>query len=259
MTFAPPRLLELRHFFQAMYPWLTDAALGIVGGPTHQATGTSYHLGRDQLKLSRDPYSARTRRDKAGLSNAASAFDLDDGLGGGPAELQALSKWLVEQCRAGEPDTFDIREIIYSPDGKVVLTWDRERGRSSYPMPRGNLSHLGHTHISFYRDSEFRDKVALFRRFYEKKAVEDFGMFFLKVINDPAVYVSDGLHMRFMPGGQWELTVQPMLAAGKAMMIEYPNEQAMRDAGGPESKDSEPVTDEQLERVLRKVLRSIPA
>lgn len=167
MTFAPPTLLAARNYLKGQDPDLDNAEVGIVGGPGHVAQGTSYHLGKDQLILSKNPYSVRTARDKAGLSNAASALDIDDDLD----ELRALSLWLVEQCRAGAPDTLDIREIIFSPDGVNVYRWDRERGQTSLPVPDNDLSHRRHTHVAYYRDSEFRDKVGLYKRFFEGGAM----------------------------------------------------------------------------------------
>jgi hypothetical protein len=70
--------------------------------------------------------------------------------------------WIVGQCKAGAPDTRDIREVIYSPDGVTVKRWDRLGKRSS-----GDDSHRDHTHISYHRDAEGRDKVSLFKRFFE--------------------------------------------------------------------------------------------
>lgn len=163
MTFAPPTLLEVRSYLKGLDADLDNSEVGIVGGPSHIRQGTSYHLGADQLIMSKNPYSARTSRDRAGLSNAASALDIDDDLN----DLRALSIWLVNQCRAGAIDTFDIREIIYSPDGVNVYRWDRERGQNSAPIPDADLSHRNHTHVSYYRDSEFRSKVGLYQRFYE--------------------------------------------------------------------------------------------
>lgn len=163
MTYAPATILAARAYLKGQDADLSDPELGIVGGPSHIAEGTSYHLGRTQIKMNKNPYSVRTARDKAGLTDAASALDVDDDLD----ELRALSVWAVEQCRAGAPDTLDIREIIYSPDGVRVLRWDRERGQSSQPIPDNDLSHRTHTHFSYYRDSELRDKVGLFRRFFE--------------------------------------------------------------------------------------------
>lgn len=167
MTFAPPTLLAARAFLKGQDPDLSDDEVGIVGGPSHVLQGTSYHLGRDDLKMEKNPYSARTARDKAGLSNAASALDIDDDLD----ELRELSKWLVRQCQAGAPDALDIREIIYSPDGLLVLRWDRERGQASLPIPDSDTSHRTHTHISYYRDSEFRDKTGVFQRFYQENGM----------------------------------------------------------------------------------------
>lgn len=167
MTFAPETLKQARAYLKAQDADLSDAELGIVGGPSHIAQGTSYHLGKDDLILSKNPYSVRTARDKAGLSNAASALDIDDDLD----ELRQLSIWMVDQCRQGAPDTYDIREIIFSPDGVNVYRWDRERGQTSQPIPDDDLSHRTHTHVSYYRDSEFRDKVSLFQRFYREAAM----------------------------------------------------------------------------------------
>lgn len=163
MTFAPPTLLAARSYLKVQDSDLDNAEMGIVGGPSHIATGTSYHLGKDQLLMWKNPYSARTARDLAGLSNAASALDIDDDLD----ELRPLSLWLVEQCQLGAPGATDIREIIFSPDGVNVLRYDRERGQGSEPVPNSDLSHRTHTHVAYYRDSEFRDKVELYQRFFE--------------------------------------------------------------------------------------------
>lgn len=154
MTFAPQSLLDLRAYLKPI-TGLSDVELGIVGDEDHHG---GYHHGKSLL-VSND-YSSRTARDRAGLSEAASAFDV-----GMFSQLRAMSVWCVQQCQAGLADTLDVREIIYTPDGKVVWRWDRERG--SEPYISGDPSHLGHTHFSFYRDSEKRDKRPLFRRFFQ--------------------------------------------------------------------------------------------
>jgi hypothetical protein len=160
MTFAPPTLVALASFYVAN----GGTNLGIVGDASHIGKGVSYHLGRDQLLAG--AYSARTVRDLAGLSNAASAIDLGR-IDGSLAKLQDFSKWLVAAARANDPGTVDMREIIYSPDGATVLRWDRERGYASLPRTgEADNSHLIHTHISYYRDSEFRDKVAVFAVYF---------------------------------------------------------------------------------------------
>ena len=159
MTFAPATLLELRAYLQPK-TGLSAASLGIVGDAAHANGGTSYHLGRDDLRA--DAYSIRTARDKAGLTNAASAIDI-----GNFPRLVPFSRWLVAQARANAPGTSDMREIIYTPDNQRVLRWDRERGFDSQPREgEADDSHLFHTHISWYRDSERRAKVAPFRGFF---------------------------------------------------------------------------------------------
>ena len=82
--------------------------------------------------------------------------------GGGTHNLRTFSTWMVAQCVANAADTRDIREIIYSPDGRTVRRWDRLGRRTS-----GDSSHLYHTHFSFFRDSTKagRDLTPLFRRY----------------------------------------------------------------------------------------------
>lgn len=171
MTVASPALLEWRALLKGEDADLSNEEVGIVGGPGHILTGTSYHLGKDQLKMNKNPYSARTARDRAGLANPAtanlaSAGDVDDDLD----ELRDMSVWTVNECRKPNPhpDTLDIREIIYSPDGINVYTWDREKGQTSAPEKRGDLNHRNHTHYSWYRDAGLRDKTALFRRYFNR-------------------------------------------------------------------------------------------
>jgi hypothetical protein len=160
VTYAPPTLIALRDYLRAK-TGLSAVALGIVGDAAHAGRACSYHLGRDQLQL--PCYTAQTARDKAGLSNAASAIDI-----GNFARLRDMSIWLVEECRKGAPDTLDIREWIYSPDGRTVLRWDRERGVNSTPRTgEADSSHTTHSHGSWYRDAELRDHSAVFRRYFD--------------------------------------------------------------------------------------------
>jgi hypothetical protein len=174
MTTAKPhhraaRALLLQHL--DMHPGknvgsdLDPAEVGIVGDTAHAAGGDSYHLGADQIRArgSRDRYSVdESARDGRGLDDNASALDIGlfsvrtpRGLFG----LREFSIWLVDRCKAGDPDTRDLREVIYSPDGRTVRRWDREKRRSS-----GDDSHLFHTHLSEYRDADGRRMVALVTR-----------------------------------------------------------------------------------------------
>lgn len=162
MTYAPPTLTALGAYLVAH----SAVNLGIVGDSAHAVTGTSYHLGLSQLSAT--AYSRQTARDKAGLSEAASAIDIGK-INGSLPRLREFSIWFVGQCRANAPGTSDIREFIYSPDGVAVLRWDRERGYAAAPKPgEASASHTGHSHTSWYRDSEQRDKIGPFRGFFEE-------------------------------------------------------------------------------------------
>lgn len=168
MTYAPVALRVLADY------WVSKNGinLGIVGDTAHALRGVSYHLGESQLTS--DAYSRQTARDRAGLTDAASALDLGK-LRGSYGDLRAFSKWLVTQARGNAPGTSDMREIIYSPDGQKVLRWDRERGYSSAPREgEADSSHLWHTHISWYRDAEERDHTLAFRPYFKEETLVAF-------------------------------------------------------------------------------------
>ena len=177
MTVAPATIQDLASL------WVNHCGrnLGIVGDTKHKKTGTSYHLGRSDLAAG--AYSAKLKRDRDGLSEAASALDLGK-LDGGIGKLRTFSNWLVNRAEAGL--TPDIREIIWSPDGVEVRRWDsslKPNGKVIVSLRRhadksiqvvnpgnGDATHFRHTHISFYRDSEFRPKVAYFKPFFDQPA-----------------------------------------------------------------------------------------
>ncbi|MGN9775749.1 hypothetical protein ACTMS0_08215 [Micromonospora sp. H33] len=170
MTRAPENLLALRGLLLAHLNLdpktvrsqdLEPAEVGIVGDPNHRG---GYHCGSDRV-VANDYSVVESPRDSSGLTLDAAALDV--GLfevrsGGGTHTLRTFSVWCVEQCAANAADTRDIREIIYSPDGRTVRRWDRLRRRTT-----GDNSHLWHTHFSFFRDSikAGRDQTPLFRRY----------------------------------------------------------------------------------------------
>jgi hypothetical protein len=162
MTYAPDTLIAARRLLVDTVPGLTGAEVGIVGDTGHAANASSYHLGKDQLRGF--SYSiVESSRDRNGLTNAASALDIGEfqfSRGGKTHTLHTFSAWLVAQCEARTADTRDIREVIYSTDGQTVRRWDRLGLRST-----GDGSHRWHTHISYFRDSEKKDKAGLFRRY----------------------------------------------------------------------------------------------
>lgn len=157
MSYAPAPLLELQSFMQQQ-TGLPLADLGVVGDLAHDG---GYHCGWDRRNLDdkgvlHDYSWQESTRDSSHKTNAARAFDC-----GMFPRLREMSIWMVQQCQQGAPDTSDIREIIYSPDGVNVLRWDRLKIRGS-----GDSSHLTHTHFSFFADAESRDKLGLFQRFF---------------------------------------------------------------------------------------------
>jgi hypothetical protein len=171
MTFAPAPLTKLAAFYKAH----GGVPLGIVGNTAHTV---GYHLGKDRIfdgtgpGLGANDYSVKLARDKAGLTNAASAIDLGK-INASLAELRTFSKWLVAACTAEKAGYRDVREIIYSPDGVKVQRWSGEDGQIHTGPGNGDDSHRFHTHVSYYRDSESRDKIALFSPYFTSTPTED--------------------------------------------------------------------------------------
>lgn len=177
MTFAPASLSDLAAYWRAQ----GGVPLGIVGNTAHTS---GYHLGRDRIYDGAGPglgaadYSVQLPRDKAGLSDAASAIDLGR-LGGTLAGLRRFSEWLVAACMADRVAYRDVREVIYStvdgvyvkrysaPDHAVYTSLRKTAdGIKTVTPGNGDASHYTHTHISFYRDSAGRDKRPLFAPFF---------------------------------------------------------------------------------------------
>lgn len=170
MTRAPSSLLEVRSLLlthldvdqdRVRAADLEPAEVGIVGDSAHRG---GYHCGKDRV-VTQDYSVVESDRDSRGLTDLASALDVglfSVTVDGRTHNLRTFSIWCVDQCKAGAPDTRDIREIIYSPDGEVVRRWDRLKRRAT-----GDETHLWHTHISFFRDAMKAgwDQTPLFRRY----------------------------------------------------------------------------------------------
>jgi hypothetical protein len=170
MTRAPANLLAIRSLLLTNLNvdpnTVRDAELeptevGIVGDADHRG---GYHCGSDRV-VTNDYSVVESSRDRNGLTLDAAALDVGGFTvrsGGRTHTLPSFSLWCVGQCAANAPDTRDIREIIYSPDGTTVKRWDRLGKRTS-----GDSSHRWHTHFSFHRDAikAGRDLTPLFRRY----------------------------------------------------------------------------------------------
>lgn len=139
---------------------------GIVGDSAHSY---GYHCGKDRIYGTTGrgdaDYSVQHTRDKAGLSNAAMALDLGHA---SKSELRRFTSWLFDQCKAGKPDTSDIREVISSVDGTNVLGWTALKPDTLIPN-YGDSSHLWHMHISWWRDAENHDLTGIFKRYWSEK------------------------------------------------------------------------------------------
>jgi hypothetical protein len=183
--------------------------VGIVGDAAHRG---GYHCGSDRVDA--DDYSVdESPRDAAGLTLDASALDVGQfslRVDGKAHDLRSFSVWCVAQCKAGAADTRDIREVIYSPDGRTVKRWDRLGRRTSGPT-----SHRTHTHFSFFRDSTKagRDQTPLFRRYLTSIGIlEDDDM------PTPAdVWSADVIPAARPPHANSDYKTNPKWAAGYAL------------------------------------------
>lgn len=170
MTRAPETLLAVRRLLldhlnvdpnSVRNDDLEPAEVGIVGDANHRG---GYHCGSDRV-VPNDYSVVESTRDSTGLTLDAAALDVGQFtavVGGHRYDLPHFSAWTVSQCAQGALDTRDIREVIYSLDGRTVVRWDRLGRRRG-----GDDSHRWHTHFSFFRDAirAGRDQRPLFRRY----------------------------------------------------------------------------------------------
>jgi len=174
--------------------------LGVVGNTAHTV---GYHLGRDRIYdgtgpgLGDNDYSVQHARDRAGLTNAASAIDLGR-LDGSLPQLYAFSRWLVARCMADAATRRDIREIIYSPDGDRVQRWSGIDNAIHTGVGNGDASHIGHSHISYFRDSQARDKIAAFRPYFAE--VENMAQLPITDVTPVMIGIAEGSRRYMLDG-----------------------------------------------------------
>ena len=164
MSYAPPTISAVAAY------WVAHGGLngGIIRSIAKQVK-PSYHCGKDGIdyygRTASTDYTIRNARDQAGLTNGSAALDLSWALAD-KSGLRAFSNWLIAEIRAGAPDTLDIVELVWSPDGTNISGWHRWRGNDIIPN-YGDDSHRWHSHIAWIRDTESHDKLAVFRRYFE--------------------------------------------------------------------------------------------
>lgn len=182
MTYAPDDLKAVQAYSHSVCG-LGWPSLGVVGDTSHNSSG-GYHVGKDVLhSLGTAPedqgsdYSyTESVRDRAGLTNAASAFDQGDFeviyKGRRVSHHMLIDAVLREVAKPGRGRCKDVREMIYEVgDGTgVIRRWDALGKRNT-----GDSSHGSHTHFSFFRDSEGRrddpdNFLGLMREVYEPQA-----------------------------------------------------------------------------------------
>ncbi len=172
MTNAPNDLLTFRSGVRSR-TGLAAVDVGITGDGIHARTG-GYHEGMDVLiSIGRyhappnqhigstvEDYSARTARDRVGLTNSASAVDIGSGWRQGRAAWLRWNVALVAALHAGDPALAAVRAINYTVDGVTKHRTDREHG---WAVEDSTDTVLTHTHAELYRDTEGRRAVALNR------------------------------------------------------------------------------------------------
>lgn len=172
MSIQPDSLLEVRRIFQER-TGLPAASLGIlhyVDKDGRYRGGGGYHAGNDLLKMigrENSDYSKRqSALDRPG-SNYGSAIDIGRFRvtlpNGRVVTNHDMVRWILGEIAASAPDTFWIREIIYSLDDRNVQRYDRLKMSST-----GDISHRTHEHFSVFREMIHSPYIAgLFRRFWQ--------------------------------------------------------------------------------------------
>lgn len=175
MSTAPQSSKDVRHYI-AEKAGVPGANISIRSARSNRG----YHAGKDQIfgpggKGNKD-YSVKDPRDKAGLTNASAAIDVKI-----PRKaLKALTANFVERAQAGQLAN-KVAEIIGpSADGKatywsesggwkpVLGWWVWKKGKRVWEPV--DPSHEWHMHLGLRRNTEFDDRVALFRPFFEPVA-----------------------------------------------------------------------------------------
>lgn len=179
MSEVPPDLAAVARYLRSR----DVPVLGIVGDTAHTS---GYHLGRDRIYTvppgrGNLDYSIRHDRDRAGLTNAASAVDI-----GRHPRIIDLGRHLIYAARTDRHE--DYAEIIAErSNGTQVWRWTPS-GTTGKPASDELYHHL---HVAYRRDSRARAKTDDYRAFYEPTEVPDM---------DRPLYSTGGLQRVFDAG-----------------------------------------------------------
>lgn len=204
MTYAPSDSLAIRREYMALTGTPGDS-VGIVPDEAHRRDG-GYHCGNDDLaaigRLLTDYSKRESERDRPGTNGGAA---IDFGLNwstaaGGRNAALAFNRKLAADFLAGDPRLRDLREVIYTPDGRTVQRVDKLGKRST-----GDSSHLYHTHLSFFRDSEGRRNAddnfggwmrAYFGRKSSSTESDDMTQVLIRNTATNELFIADGMQRR---------------------------------------------------------------
>lgn len=162
MSTAPQTLVDLRIDLAAR-AGVDKRNFGITGRATTRRPW-GFHLGEKDITggppavgMAKD-YSVQHRRNKRGLTNASAGFDIRLPVG----RLKKLAAHLVDLAKTGK-DGGMLFEVIGPDSTGAAKRWAIDTKWQPRPA---RADHEWHIHISFFRDTEFKDKRPLFDGFF---------------------------------------------------------------------------------------------
>lgn len=163
MSVAPQSLIEVRRYI-AEKAGLPRSNMSIRAARSSHG----FHAGKSEIfgpnGDGKKDYSVKDARNMLGLSEASSAIDIKL-----PQKtLRALTAFLVEAGKNGTA----IFEVI-GPDANGAATYYSVRTDWQPNHKLAPKSHEWHIHLGLYRDTEFTDRVAIFRPFFEAAPVPE--------------------------------------------------------------------------------------
>lgn len=163
MSMAPQSLKEVKRYLVSK-TGKAGANFGIRGFVGKKRVW-GYHLGKSDIfgpgGYGWRDYSVKRKRDRAGLTEASSAMDIRLNI----PTLKDLVVYLRAEAAAGRADLMEILGPDANGQAKRYAkpAWNKAL--------RADDSHKWHVHVSFPRDTEFDDRVAMFEGFFGPRDV----------------------------------------------------------------------------------------